>query len=63
MSDKEPSSFNDLSGSPDETPTRVEFKPLFSRSDATPEGTVVAETHDPAATRRSPRRPQGRGRP
>lgn len=31
MSDKEPSSFNDLSGSPDETPTRVEFKPLFSR--------------------------------
>jgi hypothetical protein len=33
MTDKEPSSFNDLSSSPDESPTRVEFKPLFSRPD------------------------------
>lgn len=46
MSDKEPSSFNDLSGSPDDTPTRVESKPLFSRADADPEATLVAETRD-----------------
>lgn len=49
MSDKEPSSFNDLSGSPDDTPTQVEFKPLFSRAGTAPEGTAVAETPDPGA--------------
>lgn len=43
MSDKEPSSFNDLSGSPDDTPTRVEFKPLFSRAGTDAEATVVAD--------------------
>jgi hypothetical protein len=42
MSDKEPSSFNDLSGSPDEIPTRVELKPLFSRSDTAPDETALA---------------------
>jgi hypothetical protein len=42
MNDKEPSSFNDLSGSPDETPTRVETGSIFSRPDAAPERTAVA---------------------
>ena len=44
MSDKEPSSFNDLSGSPDETPTPVETGSIFSRTGAAPEGSAIAET-------------------
>jgi uncharacterized protein DUF3352 len=46
MNDKGPSSFNDLSGSPEDSPTRVELEPLFSRAGAAPDGTVVADTPD-----------------
>ncbi|HUP82582.1 MAG TPA: DUF3352 domain-containing protein [Candidatus Limnocylindria bacterium] len=49
MSDRQPSGFNDLSASQDDTSTKVESTELFSHVRA-PAGTVVAETPPPAAT-------------
>lgn len=47
MSDYKPSAFNDLSGSSDETPTRVESGPPFSAAGAAPDGTVSAQSLAP----------------
>lgn len=49
MSDREPPTFNDLSTSPDEAPTRPESGSIFSRAGTAPEGTVVADAAPAAA--------------